>query len=336
MKSLRSIVVSVRASLALAVGLGAGLLVVSLPGAAQARVVDRIAAVVNTDVITLTEVDTSLLKRPDLAEELKDPDGREAALKKYREQAIDQLIAERLLEAEIRKRDLRATDLQIERTFELQIQANNSTRDKFIEELAKAGLTLTSYKEELGKRIQRQMLLERLFLPKIKVTDEDVKTYYNQNVNVIKSDALEFCVSHVLLQTPQGSTASQIDGQQKLAADLERRAKAGEEFEALAKQYSQDTTASKGGDLGCFRKGVMVPEFEKGVFSLKKGEISAVIRSPFGFHVAKVTDIKGTTVKAYDEVKNMIQMKLTQDAMEKQVQRWVDEEKKKAFIDRKL
>jgi peptidyl-prolyl cis-trans isomerase SurA len=306
------------------------------PGAA-ARIVDRIAAVVNTEVITLSEVDEMVSRRPDLAEALRDPEEGAKVLAQVREKALQQLIAERLLEAEIRKRELRATELQIERALELQIRANKTTRERFIEELHKSGYTVTTYKEELARRIQRQMLLERLFLPNIKISDEDVKNYYTQNVNAIRDESLEYCVSHILLHTPAGITAEARAAQQKLAREVLLRARAGEDFGALAKQYSQDPSASRGGDLGCFRRGVMVAQFERAVFLLKKGEISPeVIETPFGFHIARVNDIRGSSVRPFDEVKEQIRVKLTQDQMETQVRRWVDEQKKKSFIDKKL
>ena len=305
-------------------------------GVAQARIIDRIAAVVNTDVITLSEVDSMIAKRPDAAEELKDPDNRESVLARFRGESLETLIAERLLESEIKKRDLRATDLQTERAFELQLQSNRMTRERFVEELAKAGLTLSAYKEELGKRLQRQMLLERLFMPKIKVTDEDVKTYYNQNLNALKGDSVEYCVTHVLRHTPAGMSTTDVDAQRVLAEQLQKRAQGGEDFGALAKQFSQDPSASRAGDIGCFKRGQMVKEFEEPVFKMKKGDISGVLKTQFGFHVAKVTDIKGAAVRPFKEVGDMIRMKLTQDAMERQVTRWVEDEKKKAFIDRKI
>jgi peptidyl-prolyl cis-trans isomerase SurA len=310
-------------------------LVLAAPPAAG-RIVDRIAAVVNTDVITLSEVDAALQRRPDLMDELREAVDREQIHAKMRRKALDQLIAERLLEAEIRKLDIKATELQIERAFELQIQANRTTRERFGEELRKAGYTVSTYKEELARRLQRQMLLERLFLPKIKVADEDVKNYYTQNVNAINAEAVEYCVSHILLQTPAGAPKEAVETQQKLAEELAARAKKGEDFADLARKHSADPTATRGGDLGCFRRGVMVAEFEKAVFGLRKGEISGVVRTQFGFHVAKLYDIKGSGVRPFAEVKEQIRLKLVQDAMERQVQRWVEEQKKKAFVDVKI
>jgi len=82
------------------------------------------------------------------------------------------------------------------------------------------------------------------------------------------------------------------------AEEVLAKVKAGEDFAALAKQYSQDTTASAGGDLGFFGKGKMVPEFETAAFALKEGEVSGLVKTVYGYHIIKVTAIKGEEIQA--------------------------------------
>jgi peptidyl-prolyl cis-trans isomerase SurA len=313
-------------------------LVWALSAPAGARVIDRVAAIVNNEIITLSEVDEAIKKRPDVMQELERaaPDQREIFLDKMRSQALDQLIAEKLLEAEMRKKDLRASELEIERAFEGMIQANKTTREKFVEELKRRGMTVAAYREELGKQLQRRLLLDMLFRQHIKVSDEDVKTFYAQNVNAVRADTTEYCVSIILRHTPSGMKEADVAEQKKVATQVRDRLRMGEDFAALAKQFSQDPKASEGGDIGCFGKGVMVAQFEKAVQALKKGETSDVIETPQGFYLVRVNDIKGSSVLPFDQVKENIRMKLTQDALERQVTRWVDEQKKKAFIDKKI
>jgi foldase protein PrsA len=82
------------------------------------------------------------------------------------------------------------------------------------------------------------------------------------------------------------------------AEEVLAKAKAGDDFAELAKQYSQDSTASNGGDLGYFSKGKMVPEFEAAAFALKAGEVSDLVKTVYGYHIIKVTDVKGDEIKA--------------------------------------
>lgn len=84
----------------------------------------------------------------------------------------------------------------------------------------------------------------------------------------------------------------------KLAEEVLVKVKAGEDFATLAKQYSQDTTASNGGDLGFFGKGKMVPEFEAAAFALKAGEVSGLVKTVYGYHIIKVVEVKGEEIQA--------------------------------------
>ncbi|PIZ00374.1 hypothetical protein COY62_03045 [bacterium (Candidatus Howlettbacteria) CG_4_10_14_0_8_um_filter_40_9] len=84
----------------------------------------------------------------------------------------------------------------------------------------------------------------------------------------------------------------------KSAEDVLAQIKKGGDFAALAKKYSQDTSAANGGDLGFFGKGKMVPEFEKAAFALKKGTVSELVKTVYGYHIIQVTDIKGDEIKA--------------------------------------
>ena len=104
---------------------------------------------------------------------------------------------------------------------------------------------------------------------------------------------------HILLAFPDQATQAQVDSIAELAARLQARAVAGESFEALAAQYSDDSgSAVQGGDLGFFTTGVMVPAFEEAAFSLAVGEVSDPVSSSFGLHVIKVTDRKSPTFQA--------------------------------------
>lgn len=138
----------------------------------------------------------------------------------------------------------------------------------------------------------------------IEVSDEDVTSYYEQN-KARFSDPEERKASHILLTTDGQESDAAI--KEKAQGILDQVKADPSKFEALAKEFSQDPgSASNGGDLGYFGRGMMVPEFDASVFGLAKDEISDLIKTDFGYHIIKVTEIKGGEVKSLAEVKDQI------------------------------
>ncbi|NOY38942.1 MAG: hypothetical protein GXO95_01505 [Nitrospirae bacterium] len=141
------------------------------------------------------------------------------------------------------------------------------------------------------------MLLTKEIEEKAKVTEEDVKKYFDTHPDEFSTDRVR--ASHILVSTKEE------------ADSLLKKLKAGEDFAALAKKNSIDKgSAAKGGDLGFFGRGQMVPEFEKAVFSMKKGEVSEPVKTQFGYHIIKLTDLKKGEKADYDKVKESLSKKL--------------------------
>jgi peptidyl-prolyl cis-trans isomerase D len=153
--------------------------------------------------------------------------------------------------------------------------------------------------------VEYVVLSPELIKSKINVSDADVAAYYEQN-KARFSTPEERRARHILLDAEkEGASADELKAQaEKVLAEVKANPS---KFADLAKQYSIDTgSAAQGGDLGFFSKGAMVPEFEQAVFSQKKGELSGLVKSQFGYHIIEVTDTRGGEVKSLDEVKAQI------------------------------
>lgn len=125
-----------------------------------------------------------------------------------------------------------------------------------------------------------------------------LKQYYKLTPNEFKEEIYRPRILEQMLSDKYASDESvNADAKQK-AEDILAKIKGGADFAATAKQYSQDTSASNGGDLGFFGKGKMVPEFEKAAFALKVGQVSDVVKTVYGYHIIKVTDINGDQIRA--------------------------------------
>lgn len=147
-------------------------------------------------------------------------------------------------------------------------------------------------------------LIRKKVIDTVKVTPEETKADYDKNKEQYNVGE-EVKASHILVDTE--------DEAKKIKERLDK----GENFEALAKEKSKCPSAPRGGDLGYFGKGRMVPEFEKAAFALKDGEISGPVKTQFGWHIIKITARKPATVKSYDEVKSEIEQRLVQEKQKK-------------------
>jgi peptidyl-prolyl cis-trans isomerase D len=150
-----------------------------------------------------------------------------------------------------------------------------------------------------------ELQLEDL-LPSIEVNEEELVEYYEQNLVDYRSEE-ERQAAHILFES-----ADQDDSIALKAEEVLAKIQAGEDFAGLAKTFSSDTfSAENGGDLGWFGKGIMDPAFEEAAFSLvNKGDVSSVVKSEFGYHIIKLTDVKPEQVIAFDNVKEDITTKV--------------------------
>ncbi len=173
--------------------------------------------------------------------------------------------------------------------------------------------------EEVKKLVIVEAYVRKKIEGDIKISDDEMKKFYDQNKDKFKTGD-QIRASHILVKS------------EKEAQDVLAELKKGASFEELAKKYSKDASAAKGGDLGWFPKGAMVPAFEKAAFSLKEGEISGVVQTPFGFHIIKVTGKRPAGVRTFDEVKDQIKAALMPAKQQEALQQLQDNLKKDAKI----
>lgn len=146
-------------------------------------------------------------------------------------------------------------------------------------------------------------------------SEADLRAYYEQNKSRFGQDE-QRRASHILLSAGEGGTAGDKAGAKKRAEELLARVKANPaEFEKLARENSKDPgSASSGGDLGWFGRGMMVKPFEDAAFSLGEGQISGVVETDFGFHVIRVTGVRGAATKPFEEVRAQIEADLRRES----------------------
>lgn len=138
---------------------------------------------------------------------------------------------------------------------------------------------------------------------RIQPEEQDLQRLYDEQSGAFTTEE-QRRASHILIQVPEGADEKTVAAAREKAEKLLQRIRAGESFENLAKEFSDDKVSAKeGGDLGFFGKGMMVPEFEQAAFTMQKGEVSGLVKSQFGFHIIKLTDIKPGGKKSFEEAR---------------------------------
>lgn len=167
-----------------------------------------------------------------------------------------------------------------------------------------------NYRRGEGRRVKTVVVARQAAAVRSQVGDADVRAFYDQNVAEF-SRPEQRRARHILLKTESGSSDADRRAVRSLAESVLARVRKGEDFATVAKAMSQDTgSAERGGDLGWFGRGQMVPAFDQAAFTLPTGQISDVVESEFGFHILQVTDSRAAGTAPFDEVKDAIRRQL--------------------------
>ena len=174
--------------------------------------------------------------------------------------------------------------------------------------------------------------LQKEVISKIKVTEKEAKAYYDKNPDLFKSPE-QIKARHILIQVPKEAPDEEKKKLIEKAEEVLKKVKAGEDFTKLAADFSDDTgTKSKGGELGFFSKGSMVPAFEQAAFALKPGEVSDLVETDFGFHVIKVDEKKEAVSEPFETIKEKVTKQVLREKQETKVTEFVEQALKKAKV----
>lgn len=170
-----------------------------------------------------------------------------------------------------------------------------------------------SYEEPEKRQIAYVFFNLSDFMKGLSVTEDEIKNYYEDHQKNYRQEG-SVRARHILFRVNPNASEEEVEAVKRKAGEILALAKSGQDFATLAKNYSEDPgSAQKGGDLGYFTRSQMIKEFSDVAFSMKTGEISDLVRTPFGFHIIKVEDVKPEKVLTLDEVKEQIKQKLLED-----------------------
>ena len=229
-----------------------------------------------------------------------------------RDMVLETMIGSEVVYQQAEKDKVAPTEEQIQEQID---SFNESIKDDtdYQAELKKMGIDEEFLKFQFARDLANSNLQEK-FEEDTKISENDMKKYYEDNKDDFYTDTVT--ASHILIKTQddEGNELSDTKKKEakKKAEEVLAKVKAGEDFAELAKEYSEDSSASSGGDLGTFGRGQMVTEFEDAAFAMNAGEISDIVQTEYGYHIIKVTD-RVNKQESYEDVKDKIKSTLVSE-----------------------
>ena len=307
-----------------------------------AELVDRVVAVVNDDVITLSELEKEgePLYRDISA---KTPSASLAdTLQDAREHVLDRLIEKRLVAQRAKAANLSVSDAEVDAAFEQMLTQNKVSREGFLARLKNEGVTETAYKEDLRGQILQGKLVNTDVRSKVVVTEEEILDYYDTHyTSKVSGEGYYLLQIGISWTDPQNPDApEEVLRVNKLEAKEQAEkvlamARDGQDFKDLARKYSSMPSAGDGGDIGVFQLDEMAPYMRDAVQSLKPGEVSDLIDTPEGYQFFKLVNSQDGTIVVktpLEEVKDQIRNTLYEERLKEAYGTWLENLKDQAYI----
>lgn len=227
--------------------------------------------------------------------------------------------------------------------FQMTLAVNPKLREQLLERWAQITLFAQEAKamkmdqdpafkeklEDVKNAMLAQSFIEKKVEGKVTVTPEEVKAYYEAHKSEFSQPEM-VKARHILVRVPSDANEKAWSEAEAKIKDIKKQLDKGKDFAELAKQYSDDPgSKDRGGDLGFFPKGRMVPEFETAAFALKPGETSGPVKSPFGYHIIQVQERKDAAVIPFEDISQQVEQRLIAEKQQRLVGQITDELKKK-------
>ncbi len=303
----------------------------------KAELVDKIVAIVNDDIITLSELqeETAAAEKKIL---ISVPLANQAqALYEAREQALSSIIDKKLIAQEAKKARVKVSKEEVDLALaDIQRRATMSDQ-QFSRELSKAGLSLKTYRENLRSQLLQRKIVNYDIRSKIVISESRIKEFY-ENEYTVETNDNEF---YLLQIGVRWKDANEEELAQKKRKALERTKRIynlavnGEDFGSLAEEYSDLPSAQDRGDIGSFTLDDMDDSMKNAVSALAPGDISQIIETPAGYQFFKlISNTAGQTTSKtpYEKVKETIKAKLFEQEMQREFKEWVTRLKEEAYI----
>lgn len=308
------------------------------PQIVVSEIVDKVIAVVNDDVITLSELEKETEGIYSRVAQSESEENVLTAINKARNDALDSMIDQRLIQQKADQLGVNVSPGEVDAAFEQMRTRNNLSPDEFILKLHESGLSEEAYRKRLQESILQNKLLSIDVRSKIVVTDDMVQDYYN-NSYLPEMGGETYYLLQIGLDWDANLSGEELQKAKNEAKNTAEKARnlalEGKDFKQLARDFSNLPSAEDGGDLGTFTLDEMASAMKDAVKNLQAGQISPILETSAGYQFFKLLSKEknpSVTTTPYDEVKEDIKEKLYDEKLKKTFKQWVDDLKNNAYI----
>jgi peptidyl-prolyl cis-trans isomerase SurA len=310
----------------------AGNLAAFTPEVCRAEVVDRIVAIVNDEIILLSELNQDL--KPYVARirtQGYDEETEHRLLFQVREDILNRLIDERLTDQEVKRYRIKVGEAEIDAMIERIKETNYYSDEDLRRALSLEGLTLESYRKQLKEQILRGRLVTMQVKSKIVITEKDVRAYYEDHQANYQGTKRVHLRNIVM---PHSASGDELENEETLRQmkKVFDALEAGSDFSDMAKQYSKSPLAAEGGDLGEFDLESLADKIKDAIKDLETGQHTPIIDTEQGYQIFYIEDVKLSDTKTLEEVTGEIEDKLYNEIVDRNFKKWLEDLRSRSHI----
>ena len=308
------------------------------------QLVDRVVAIVNDDVITMSEVNDAGKGYFKKITENAPSSQLEDALRRGRAEVLNTLIDKRLIAIEAEKQGVTISEEEVQAAADRMMASNNMNREMLDAQLGQMGMSYESYLDTLRNQILQSKLVNYEIRSKIIITDDMILDYYDTNYTKHISGGGYYLMQMGFVWGKDTNTTDSAPAQYADKMDAKKRAERvrklvvnGQDFRMLAEKFSDLPSAADGGDLGIFQKDEMADYMKEAVLELTPGEVSEIVETPSGYQFFKLLSSQDGQIvvqASFASVKDDIREKLYEEELKKQFDEWVAKIKTEAYVKR--
>jgi peptidyl-prolyl cis-trans isomerase SurA len=316
----------------LPLALASSLAVAAAPGR---EVVDRVAAIVDGEVVTLSDLRERAGFEWERVERLPSGPAREEARVAILRRVLDVVVAERLLAKQAEALQLEVSSAQIDAAVE-DIKARNGFDDEQLDEaLEEQGLDRAAFRAQVRRELETYQVLQHQVRGRVKLSDADVRNYYQTHAQEFGGEE-EVRVRHIFLPLPEGAPAAEEERARRAGEQILQRLRTGEDFASVAREVSRGPSAPDGGDLGWLRRGTIQRQLEDAAFALEEGQVSPLVRAGPGLHLLLVEERRTSGGRSFEQAQEEIRARLYEEQVGTYRQQYIDELRRAAHVEVKL